>query len=281
MMLQRPLKPLAKARHVPDGPVQVMPLAQVIGGAPWRVSLLHDRPENVLIWVTRGQGRITVDGVRRGIGTHNAVFLPAGTLFSCDFGPQVLAQFLLCDPDIVSDFSKKPVHLRVRDGLAQAELTSELDAIQRELTQNRPMMINAVAARAALVAVWIQRMSAAGFSDAPTRNAAHRLVSCYARKLVTDFHRGRPMADYARDLNVTPTHLTRVCRSASGLGAADLLTQRRLYAARSLLAEHDRSIKAIAESLGFSSAAYFTRFIRQHTGMAPSTLRDQTLVKRD
>ena len=61
---------------------------------PWQYGLLHDRPAMTLLWLTRGQGRITVNGIRRGLGAHNAVFVPPGVLFAFDPGPQALTLVL-------------------------------------------------------------------------------------------------------------------------------------------------------------------------------------------
>ena len=81
------------------------------------------------------------------------------------------------------------------------------------------------------------------------------------------------MAAHAQALDVTPTHLTRVCRAETGKTAATLLTERQLHASRNLLAATDVAVQDIARHLGFGSAAYFTRFIQQHFGQTPSALR--------
>ena len=81
------------------------------------------------------------------------------------------------------------------------------------------------------------------------------------------------MAFYAKELGVTPTHLTRVVKQATGKTAAELLTERVVYAARLLLGETGHPARNIAQDLGFGSAAYCTRFMQQHTGMTPTRLR--------
>ncbi|MEO1365467.1 MAG: helix-turn-helix transcriptional regulator, partial [Pseudomonadota bacterium] len=77
----------------------------------------------------------------------------------------------------------------------------------------------------------------------------------------------------AAALGVTPTHLSRACKASTGRTAAELLTERTLYAARISLMETTVPIQDIARHLGFGSAAYFTRFMQQHTGQTPSALR--------
>lgn len=81
------------------------------------------------------------------------------------------------------------------------------------------------------------------------------------------------MQDYAEDLDITPTHLTRVSRQCSGLTAADMLSQVVQHEARMMLNRTDLPINEVAQALGFGSAAYFTRFSQQHFGAAPSQIR--------
>lgn len=65
------------------------------------------------------------------------------------------------------------------------------------------------------------------------------------------------MADYAGALGVTPTHLTRVCRAASGKTAAEIITERKLYEARVMLGQAEPPISGVAEALGFHSYRVF------------------------
>jgi AraC-type DNA-binding domain-containing proteins len=107
----------------------------------------------------------------------------------------------------------------------------------------------------------------------PRRNAAARLSKLYCDQLPQRFRSGASMAEYAATLGVTATHLTRAVKAATGKTAADLLTERVLAEARHLLIETRHPAQDIARHLGFGSAAYFTRFMQQHTGQPPSKLR--------
>ena len=81
------------------------------------------------------------------------------------------------------------------------------------------------------------------------------------------------MHDYAAELGVTPTHLSRVCNSACGRPASAILADRVHYEARRLLSETRTPVKDIARDLGFMSAAYFTRAFQKKTGKTPSGFR--------
>ena len=80
-------------------------------------------------------------------------------------------------------------------------------------------------------------------------------------------------ADFATALGVTPTHLTRCCNTACGRPASALLQDRRIFAARKLLAETRIPVGKIAEQLGFNSPAYFTRAFQHLTGKSPTAFR--------
>ncbi|WP_417727551.1 helix-turn-helix transcriptional regulator [Roseovarius sp.] len=248
-------------------------------GTDWRLTLQHSCDDHALIWITRGQGIAIIDGVRRGVGVHNALAIPAGTMFSLDLGKTGFGQVCLLPaggPILMPDSFQ---HLRIRDVASQNDLTAILEAMQREQSSHRDFMDEALNAQARLLTVWLRRaMIAQGPSERHSSSA--RLMRAYAALIARDFASGRAMAVYARALGVTPTHLTRVCKQASGLTAAELLTERSLYAARDMLETGTQPIGQIAASLGFGSAAYFSRFILQHTNQTPSALRATAAARK-
>ncbi|WP_375266973.1 helix-turn-helix domain-containing protein [Planktotalea sp.] len=62
--------------------------------------------------------------------------------------------------------------------------------------------------------------------------------------------------------------------------AADSLTQHSLQRARRMIEDDGMKAVDIAKQLGFSTPAYFTRFIKTHTGATPSELRNQAKAAR-
>ena len=128
-------------------------------------------------------------------------------------------------------------------------------------------------AHGGLLSIWLRRRLIAEDSPPAKISAAERLIRAYTTLIERDFMTGQTMADYARTLGVTPTHLTRCCKQVSGMTAADLVTGRILYAALDMLEKARDPIHQIASQLGFRSAAYFSRFILHHTGQTPSKLR--------
>ncbi|MEM8654618.1 MAG: AraC family transcriptional regulator [Pseudomonadota bacterium] len=254
-------------------PVKIKPLAQLTFGQDWRLALAHDRPDYLVIWITRGQGRLLLNGKRRGIGTHNALIVPPRTLFSVDLGRQGAGMVALIPDGAEFRLPTGARQLRMRDANSINEMTGIFEAAHREATQQRPLAQDAIDAHIALMSVWLRRQTAQPEHLPGQMNAAARLTERFCQR-VTRYHAdGSTMADHAAALGVTATHLTRACKSATGRTAADLLTERILYAARLALIETDVPAQDIARHLGFGSAAYFTRFMQHHTGQTPTALR--------
>ncbi|MBB4173662.1 helix-turn-helix transcriptional regulator [Sulfitobacter noctilucicola] len=256
--------------------IQVRSLAQFSQGHDWRVQLAHDRDAHLLVWVTRGQGRVLLDGMRRGVGAHNALFIPAGSLFALDLGRQCIGHVVQIPDGSPFRLPEIPRHLRIREVQTQGALTGLIEATLREEQAGLALKEDALEAHAALMSVWLRRQIMQDEHVPEKRNAAARLSQRYCALLPDRYRSGAPMADYAKTLDVTATHLTRAVKAATGKTAADLLTQRVLHEARRLLLETTEPAQAIARHLGFGSAAYFTRFIQHHTGVTPSKLRGGT-----
>lgn len=267
-MTERPeFPPIAGAQGM-----RIVPIQRLAQGGRWRVEAMRSLSEPLLLWFTRGQGRITVAGNTRGYGAHNAILVPPHTMHGFEVSPQVYGTALYFGRDGRVPLPDTPLHLRIRETAAQVELTSLLDHIRAEMEQDRPGALRAVGHYAGLLGVWLERQAAAS-GDTRRPDAARRLVARYTALLERDFRSGAGVAEYARALEVTPTHLTRACRQSCGRSASQLLHDRLLFEARRLLLETRMPVKAVSQSLGFTSPAYFTRAFQNGTGKTPSAFR--------
>ena len=253
--------------------IRVVPLPRFAQGGRWRTEAMRSYSQPVLIWFTKGQGRITVAGSTRGFGPHNAVFLPAGTMHGFEMSGQVFGSLVYFPRDFSADLPSDPQHLRFRDAHEQAELTQLIDNLQREAEREMPGHDRALMAHGGLLVVWLERQMAAR-SDAELRpDKARQLTAAFTALVERDFRSGKLVHDYAAELGVTPTHLSRVCNASCGRPASAILADRVHYEARRLLSETRTPVKDIARDLGFTSAAYFTRAFQKKTGKTPSGFR--------
>ena len=74
---------------------------------------------------------------------------------------------------------------------------------------------------------------------------------------------------------MSPTHLNRLTRAATGDSALHLIEARTLGEARRNLAYTNLSIATIAYALGYADPAYFSRVFTRDAGVSPRAFRAQ------
>ncbi len=255
---------------------RVEQLPRFIPELKWRTEAMRSYSQPMLIWFTRGQGRITISGTTHGFGPHNAIFLPANTMHGYEMIGQVFGTALFFPVDTDIELPDKPVHFRFREVQQQVELTGLIENIVRELDSEQPGQAQALAAHAGLLSVWLDRHSVEDNIQPMEADAARRLTAAFTAMVERDYKSGCTINTYAQHLGVTPTHLTRSCNQACGKSASALLADRVHFEARKMLQETRRPVKDIATDLGFRSAAYFTRAFQKQTGQTPTAFRKQT-----
>jgi len=260
-------------------PLEIQSIARLAQGGRWRTEAMRSYDKPVLLWFTRGQGRLTIAGRTCGYGPHNLVFLPARTMHGFSTMGPALGSLVYLSEQPGCIWPDAPLHIRLHEAQLQRELTAMIDAIEREAETDLPHANRALAFHAGLLSVWLSRTAEshkdAGAPSQGTRldTAAHRMAEAFTSLVERDFRKPEGVQHYASLLGVTPTHLTRVCRKVSGRAALDILTDRRHFEARRLLRDTGMKVSDIAEKSGFASPAYFTRAFRARTGQSPSEFR--------
>lgn len=101
------------------------------------------------------------------------------------------------------------------------------------------------------------------------------LVQRLQNLIETHFLEHWQVADYARALSVSPTHLSRVARASTGVSALRLIEARLMREARRNLAYTHLGIATIAYTLGYTDPAYFSRAFTRDAGLSPRSFRAQ------
>ncbi|KQV66335.1 helix-turn-helix domain-containing protein [Rhizobium sp. Root1220] len=86
-------------------------------------------------------------------------------------------------------------------------------------------------------------------------------------------------AFYARELGISPTHLSRVVRAVTGHGTHELIAGRLTEEAKRELVFSFGSVQEIGYRLGFVDPAYFSRFFLKQTGETPRAWRTAERAK--
>ncbi len=243
-------------------------------GGRWRTEAMRSHATPRLIYITKGQGRITIAGLTNGYGPNNLIFVPAHTVFGIEVGPTVFGQILTLPQNHLGDWPDTAFHLRLMDVHIQKELIGLMEALEKELQSDGD--IRAARCHLGLLMIFVERQlksHPASNGDTRRNSAAARLVARYTSLIAQNFKSDWAVADYATQLNVTPTHLTRICKQSCDRTALELLNDRIYYEACKLLQDTETPIKDVATSLGFQSPAYFTRSFQARSGRTPSAFR--------
>lgn len=83
----------------------------------------------------------------------------------------------------------------------------------------------------------------------------------------------RTPQDLANSLAVHVNYLNRVLKASTGKTTTQLLAERLVQEARTLLLHTDWPVSTIGYCLGFEEPTHFTQFFRRYTGLTPSQLR--------
>jgi len=266
------LPPSAPARALPE--VTIATLPKLAGKGRWRLQSLHARNSHDFYWINRGQGQISISGTTRGYGPNSVLFIPAGSVYSLTPGKTWLG-YSACLPDnLPVAVPQQPCLIKATSIFDQGQVTGYFDQIATERTTSEPGSEQVIESYMTLLGVWAERNQIRNdWRERPESQAARRLVSAFLQRLENGFRRSHTVAAYAEALDVTPTHLSRVCKARLGKSALTLIQDRLLFEARVLLADSDQPITAISESLGMASPAYFSRIFRAQAGMAPRQFR--------
>jgi AraC family transcriptional activator of pobA len=103
-----------------------------------------------------------------------------------------------------------------------------------------------------------------------------RLADRFRELIDKNYRQNLQVKDYASMMGVSLVQLRAACAAATGQSPAKMIHARIITEAKRNLIFGDMSMEQIAFSLGFSDAAYFTRFFRKEVGQAPSQFRIAT-----
>jgi len=140
----------------------------------------------------------------------------------------------------------------------------------------------AVEALFRLILVHMQRgLSRAAAATPSQPDRRFDLVRRFDALVERDHAKHRAVADFAAELGVTPTHLSRTVKAVTGRTAGEVVHDRLLLEARRQLVFSDAPISDIAWQLNFSTPTYFTRFFSGLTGETPSVFRARMRARPD
>ena len=135
----------------------------------------------------------------------------------------------------------------------------------------RETLINAM--QAAILDFFDFHAAQYGQSDISTQNAS--IMNRFLKMLEDGTYREhREVSYYADCLCITPKYLSEVSKKVSGYGANYWINRYTILDISRLLRDKSLSFVQISDMFGFSSPAYFGRYVQQNLGVNPSDYRE-------
>jgi len=95
--------------------------------------------------------------------------------------------------------------------------------------------------------------------------------------LVEEFFRNNEgVSFYAEKLNMTERNLNLICRNNIQKSVSEIIETRKLFEAKHLLLNSDKTVAEIGYELGYNEKSYFSRVFHARMGITPSRFREQT-----
>ncbi|PIF45220.1 AraC-like DNA-binding protein [Chryseobacterium sp. 52] len=106
--------------------------------------------------------------------------------------------------------------------------------------------------------------------------SANETLAFRFRKLITsEIQNIHSVKEYADLLSISPNHLNKSIKKATGKTASEIINEALLMEAKALLSLPRFSVSEIAFALGIEDVSYFSRFFKKHNGMSPSDYRKE------
>lgn len=109
----------------------------------------------------------------------------------------------------------------------------------------------------------------------PGQSKAQRTHAQACLHIQAHLHQPLSRQSVARELNLSPTYLSRLFQRESGMPFIDYVRDQRLGHARHLLRHHRLPLKQVAAACGYADLAYFCRVFKQATGLTPTGYRNR------
>lgn len=114
------------------------------------------------------------------------------------------------------------------------------------------------------------------------RDERSNLSTHFNEAIVKHYRKSHKVDFYARLFNLSPKYFSTLIKSEIGLSASECIDRYLTLQAKILLNERrDLAIQQIADLLGFSEQASFSRFFKKRSGLSPSEFRDFTNQSSD
>ncbi|WP_225585431.1 AraC family transcriptional regulator [Flavobacterium sp. MDT1-60] len=239
---------------------------------------------HTIIFITSGIHSIKIGFEEYHTYSNGIIVVPAGQIFSvehlnnkhvgfvCQFHPDVLIG-KYGGSEMINEFDFLKIGGNPQIPVSETEFPFILNLfsrLQHEYVASEKVNLEIV--QSYLVALFCE-MNKNNTKTAKNNNAATILSSKFRALIYDHIKINHQVNYYASLLNVTPNHLNKSIKTATGKSATKWIDETIILEAKYLLYQTTFSISEIAMQVGHEDQSYFSRFFKKHEGLTPVQYR--------
>lgn len=242
----------------------------------WRILPHRHSQMSQLFMVKTGRIEARTDEENHVIGMGDFLYIPEHCVHEFVFKPGSQGKIFSYPVSVVRTVS--PSTDQVASALSRP-FAGSVDAPLKQMTQmlddiaggSGPFRAQQIMGMAHSVLAHLADIS---ISDvAPDQMPKHSRLFALDELIAQNLSTGWSASDFAKALSLSTGHLSRMCRTATGHGAATYIEQRRMQEACRLLAFTQLPVSEIGYRLGFIDPSHFSKRFRAARGQTPTNYR--------
>lgn len=233
-----------------------------------------------LVYVRKGQAELEIEGRRYNFSEPVIQLVPALSVHGFRFSGSVDGYVLSLALPLVEELGQllgsrilplPSAHLL--EAQDRQHLDSVFDRLWLEYAgrgEGRDVMLSALIN---VLLIWLHRRQRQETPSVASLDRGEQHLSAFLQLLEQHYREHWPIEAYASRLGVSAPHLNALCRRLCHQSALQVINQRLLLEAKRCLVYTSMTVSQVADSLGFSEPAYFSRFFKRYTTLPPSAFR--------
>jgi len=250
----------------------------------WKIDPHLHQVLHQMIFVMRGRGIVQAESARTQFRPPALMLMPAGSVHGFEFEPGTTGYVVSLSLELQHELARREPEIGVlfngpmtlefdAQGLRATDLAQAFRMLAREAARSTTGHELALQGWLAVLLGNVLRLARQRPTADPISGHRRALVARFGERVERRYRRGEPLTDYVAALNVSESQLRNACIAMTGQTPVQLLHARVLLEAKRQLLYTDEPVSAIAYALGFTDAAYFTRFFSRHAGLSPRAFR--------
>lgn len=251
------------------------PIADRAGLHDWHIAPHRHLNLHQIFLITSGHVQMNIDGKAYSMPEMMIVSIPPHCVHGFTFEKQTKGMVLSIPAVEIANITGADLALiEIFQSTKIIPATDKFVATLDEINQEQHL---ASPARASLLRSLATQLTCHLAASAETQiqlvNPLHAKVTAFETLARTHFAKSWKVADFARALGMSPTHLNRLCREVLNQSPKEYVLALIVLEAKRLLAYTKEDVATVGFRVGFEDPSYFSRVFMRETGQSPRAFR--------